>query len=149
MKAKMCWLVVVAMIGSVVLVSCGEKPEKSPPPEPSENRVGAPEAAANTEERLLAAYEKGVDYLRKTQRADGSWGHEKFAVGITGLNVNALALAPTAIREKNKDLIERFCDALWLQEGLSANTLEAYRRDLEGRKLPDFYRSGRAHQARL
>ena len=34
--------------------------------------------------------------------------------------------------EDNKDLIERFCDALWLQEGLSANTLEAYRRDLEG-----------------
>jgi len=33
---------------------------------------------------------------------------------------------------KDKDLIERFCDALWLQEGLSANTLEAYRRDLEG-----------------
>jgi integrase/recombinase XerD len=33
---------------------------------------------------------------------------------------------------KNNDLIERFCDALWLQEGLSANTLEAYRRDLEG-----------------
>jgi integrase/recombinase XerD len=33
---------------------------------------------------------------------------------------------------KNKDFIERFCDALWLQEGLSANTLEAYRRDLEG-----------------
>jgi integrase/recombinase XerD len=33
---------------------------------------------------------------------------------------------------RNKDLIERFCDALWLQEGLSANTLEAYRRDLEG-----------------
>src|SRR3989344_9366971 len=32
----------------------------------------------------------------------------------------------------NKDLIERFCDTLWLQEGLSANTLEAYRRDLEG-----------------
>ncbi|HEY5682200.1 MAG TPA: site-specific tyrosine recombinase XerD [Sulfuricaulis sp.] len=34
--------------------------------------------------------------------------------------------------EGSKDLIERFCDALWLQEGLSANTLEAYRRDLEG-----------------
>jgi integrase/recombinase XerD len=32
----------------------------------------------------------------------------------------------------SKDYIERFCDALWLQEGLSANTLEAYRRDLEG-----------------
>jgi len=34
--------------------------------------------------------------------------------------------------EGSKDLIERFCDALWLQEGLSANTLEAYRHDLEG-----------------
>ena len=32
----------------------------------------------------------------------------------------------------NKDFIERFCDTLWLQEGLSANTLDAYRRDLEG-----------------
>lgn len=34
--------------------------------------------------------------------------------------------------EGNKEIIERFCDNLWLQEGLSANTLEAYRRDLEG-----------------
>jgi integrase/recombinase XerD len=29
-------------------------------------------------------------------------------------------------------LIERFCDALWLEHGLSANTLAAYRSDLEG-----------------
>jgi integrase/recombinase XerD len=32
----------------------------------------------------------------------------------------------------DKEITERFCDALWLQEGLSANTLDAYRRDLEG-----------------
>jgi integrase/recombinase XerD len=32
----------------------------------------------------------------------------------------------------DKESIERFCDVLWLQEGLSANTLDAYRRDLEG-----------------
>ncbi len=32
----------------------------------------------------------------------------------------------------NKGLIEHFCDTLWLQEGLSTNTLDAYRRDLEG-----------------
>ena len=32
----------------------------------------------------------------------------------------------------DKATIERFCDALWLQEGLSANTLDAYRLDLEG-----------------
>lgn len=32
----------------------------------------------------------------------------------------------------DNEIIERFCDALWLQDGLSANTLSAYRRDLEG-----------------
>jgi integrase/recombinase XerD len=32
----------------------------------------------------------------------------------------------------DREITERFCDALWLQEGLSANTLDAYRRDLEG-----------------
>ena len=31
----------------------------------------------------------------------------------------------------DKDAIERFCDALWLEDGLSANTLDAYRSDLE------------------
>jgi len=32
----------------------------------------------------------------------------------------------------DKEIIERFSDSLWLQDGLSANTLSAYRRDLEG-----------------
>lgn len=29
------------------------------------------------------------------------------------------------------DLLDEFCDALWLEEGLARNTLESYRRDLE------------------
>ena len=32
----------------------------------------------------------------------------------------------------DKEIIERFGDSLWLQDGLSANTLDAYRRDVEG-----------------
>ena len=36
------------------------------------------------------------------------------------------------MNEADKALIERFTDALLLEEGLSANTLDAYRRDLEG-----------------
>ncbi len=32
--------------------------------------------------------------------------------------------------DKNADLIDEFCDALWLEDGLAKNTLEAYRRDL-------------------
>ncbi len=27
-------------------------------------------------------------------------------------------------------LVDRFCDALWLEDGLSRNTIDAYRRDL-------------------
>jgi integrase/recombinase XerD len=34
--------------------------------------------------------------------------------------------------EPDKEIIERFGDSLWLQDGLSANTLSAYRRDVEG-----------------
>lgn len=30
----------------------------------------------------------------------------------------------------SSELLDRFCDALWLEEGLSRNTLESYRRDL-------------------
>lgn len=31
---------------------------------------------------------------------------------------------------KNADLLDEFCDSLWLEDGLSRNTLESYRRDL-------------------
>jgi integrase/recombinase XerD len=30
----------------------------------------------------------------------------------------------------NEDLLDEFCDVLWLEDGLSRNTLESYRRDL-------------------
>ena len=30
----------------------------------------------------------------------------------------------------NADLIDEFCDSLWLEDGLSKNTLDAYRRDM-------------------
>ena len=31
---------------------------------------------------------------------------------------------------ENTDLLDEFCDALWLEDGLSRNTIESYRRDL-------------------
>ena len=34
------------------------------------------------------------------------------------------------ITEKDQALLDQFCDALWLEDGLSRNTLDAYRRDL-------------------
>jgi integrase/recombinase XerD len=35
-------------------------------------------------------------------------------------------------REQSQDGIDRFLDALWIEDGLSTNTLDAYRRDLHG-----------------
>ena len=32
--------------------------------------------------------------------------------------------------ENDKDIIERFLDAIWMERGLSENTLSAYRADL-------------------
>ncbi|NML14678.1 site-specific tyrosine recombinase XerD [Azohydromonas sp. G-1-1-14] len=42
----------------------------------------------------------------------------------------AAAAAASAPREASRVAIERFVQALWVEDGLSANTLEAYRRDL-------------------
>ena len=36
----------------------------------------------------------------------------------------------TALPPQSQDAIQRFCDALWLEDGLARNTLDAYRRDL-------------------
>jgi integrase/recombinase XerD len=37
---------------------------------------------------------------------------------------------PLPITHHSSPLIDEFCDALWLEDGLAKNTLEAYRRDL-------------------
>ncbi len=38
----------------------------------------------------------------------------------------------TSPREQSQGSIDRFLDALWIEDGLSSNTLAAYRRDLQG-----------------
>ena len=38
-----------------------------------------------------------------------------------------IAAAPS---DADVALVSRFCDALWLEDGLSRNTIDAYRRDL-------------------
>jgi integrase/recombinase XerD len=39
--------------------------------------------------------------------------------------------AATEARERpGQDIVDEFCDALWLEDGLSKNTLDAYKRDL-------------------
>ena len=35
-----------------------------------------------------------------------------------------------AVRAEDRALAERFCEALWFEDGLARNTLDAYRRDL-------------------
>ncbi len=37
-----------------------------------------------------------------------------------------------ALSEANARLLDRFCDGLWLSDGLARNTLDGYRRDMKG-----------------
>ncbi|HEV7815714.1 MAG TPA: site-specific tyrosine recombinase XerD [Janthinobacterium sp.] len=46
------------------------------------------------------------------------------------MNAAALPAAPSAPAPGNAALIDDFCDSLWLEDGLSKNSLDAYRRDL-------------------
>ena len=49
---------------------------------------------------------------------------------MSGVSVAAESNGP-ALAPADAALIDEFCDALWLEDGLSKNTLEAYRRDLK------------------
>lgn len=41
-----------------------------------------------------------------------------------------MSIASEARERPGQDIIDEFCDALWLEDGLSKNTLDAYKRDL-------------------
>ena len=41
-------------------------------------------------------------------------------------------MSDSAARDASRAAIDRFIDALWIEDGLATNTLAAYRRDLEG-----------------
>lgn len=46
------------------------------------------------------------------------------------MRASRLADANKNLSRANQDLIDEFCDTLWLENGLAQNSLEAYRRDL-------------------
>jgi integrase/recombinase XerD len=41
-----------------------------------------------------------------------------------------MSVATEARERPGQDIVDEFCDALWLEDGLSKNTLDAYKRDL-------------------
>lgn len=49
------------------------------------------------------------------------------AMTTTGVMVTT---EPMAVAEPNAEGLDDFCDAIWLEDGLSKNTIESYRRDL-------------------
>ncbi len=48
-----------------------------------------------------------------------------------GSSTRRSGTAASPIAHRSSPLIDEFCDALWLEDGLAKNTLEAYRRDLQ------------------
>ncbi|WP_244133574.1 site-specific tyrosine recombinase XerD [Burkholderia gladioli] len=85
--------------------------------------AGASAGAARKPRQAVDAAARGAGRSggRKPGRPPGSGGKGDGALG---------ALAGTPEREASRQAIDLFCDALWLEHGLSKNTLDAYRRDL-------------------
>jgi squalene-hopene/tetraprenyl-beta-curcumene cyclase len=102
---------VLGLVGVVMLASCGD--EGVPPAETKQPTGGVKEmklsAAERTElkENVRAALKSAVEYLRKAQHEDGSWGNRGGGVGKTGLVLEALARMPDDLREDCGDLIEK------------------------------------------
>ncbi|WP_325176167.1 site-specific tyrosine recombinase XerD [Burkholderia gladioli] len=86
--------------------------------------AGASAGAVRKPRRAVDAAARGAGRSggRKPGRPPGSGGKGDGALGEP--------LAGTPEREASRQAIDLFCDALWLEHGLSKNTLDAYRRDL-------------------
>ncbi|WP_242411497.1 site-specific integrase, partial [Burkholderia sp. A1] len=86
--------------------------------------AGASAGAARKPRQAADAAARGAGRSpgRKPGRPPGSGGKGDGALGEP--------LAGTPEREASRHAIDLFCDALWLEHGLSKNTLDAYRRDL-------------------
>jgi integrase/recombinase XerD len=68
---------------------------------------------------------------RRSSPSRSSSSTEPVAAGRTPAGAAATApTAPTAALATSLAAVDAFADALWIEEGLSANTLAAYRRDL-------------------
>ena len=74
-------------------------------------------------------FEQAASGAEEADRRDGHDRHD----GHDGHDREAAALAfdaDGATYRRSAALIDQFCDTLWLEDGLSRNTLDAYRRDL-------------------
>src|SRR5208282_6693574 len=70
-------------------------------------------------------------------RHTAAWSKLRYSGGITGTHLQGTALtrpATVSVASERTDatdpLITRFLDAVWMERGLSSNTLAAYRDDL-------------------
>lgn len=74
-------------------------------------------------------FEQAASGAEEADRRDGHDRHDRH----DGHDREAAALAfdaDGATYRRSAALIDQFCDTLWLEDGLSRNTLDAYRRDL-------------------
>ncbi len=103
-KARLSVFVVLTLVGSMCLVSCGEEKKE---PLPSGVKEVSPEVMELAS--IYISTEKAVAFLRTAQHEDGGWGagERGSGVGITGLVIEALAGVPADIRKKNADVIEK------------------------------------------
>ena len=107
MKARLDVLVVLVLVGSMCLVSCGDCDSEKSAIGKGDDAPPVPEGQGAEQPDVHGSIEKSVAFLRTAQHEDGGWGARGSGVGITGLVIEALAGVPDDIRKKNADLIEK------------------------------------------
>ncbi len=65
---------------------------------------------------VQAAWKKAVGFLATAQGEDGAWGYSRGKVGITAVNLEALALAPENIQAEAKDMMRKAAAYLAAQQ---------------------------------
>jgi len=96
------WLCVLVALSVVWCASCGQESSG-----PTTGGGGGTLKAADPKAAILKSVDNAVAFLRSKANKDGGWGEKGSDVGITGLVLEGLARAPSGVRDKNNDLIEK------------------------------------------
>ena len=95
---------------AVAVAACGEKKPAEPQGPPPAPESGRSAVAAPDRERLVAAYDKGLDYLL-TQQKDGKWSVQDQAdPGFTSLALTAFYERPGGLRESDRKVVDAGLD---------------------------------------
>ncbi len=101
-----------ALVTGLALAACSETttpaegPEPAPVPASAQSGPGADDATTMDRAVLVAAYDRGLDFLAKVQK-DGTWGGPDGPhVGLTAIAVTTMLERPGGVRKSDRPIVD-------------------------------------------